>query len=80
MDKHTVDTFERILDLEFDLRMAKASISCRPMGISDWQATGQRDALIAARARYDAALDALSLDELRAFGPYRKAAREAAGA
>jgi hypothetical protein len=78
MNMIQIEKFERILDLECEVRWAKASIIFRPSNVSDWAVSGQEKALKNAKAKLDAAIDALSLDELRAYGPYRLASRKEA--
>lgn len=78
MNTIQIEKFEQILDLEFDVRMAKSAIIFRPSNLSDWAASGQEKALKVAKAKLDAAIDGLSLDELRAYGPYRLAVRKGA--
>lgn len=60
--------FDAILKLERDVDTNRALAT---MG-SDWQTRARgEDNWKASKARLSAALDALSLDELRAFGEYR---------
>lgn len=64
--------FEAILDLEAEVRGARASLTFAPSNLSDWAWQGRRDAFLAAQALLFEAIDNLTEDEGRAFGEYRK--------
>ncbi|WP_280319987.1 hypothetical protein [Nocardia wallacei] len=66
-----VETFERLLDLEAEVRGAKASLLFAPIGLPDHQHAIRRQALNNAQKQLFAAVDALTPDEGEAYGRYR---------
>lgn len=75
MDRN--DTFEAILDLEFEVQGAHASTVHAPADLPTYLRDGQWAAWQRVKALLGAAIDALSPDELAAFAAYRAASRSA---
>lgn len=72
----TNPTFDHILDLEHQVRVARASAECGIDGAT--RARGERN-WTAARTELSAAIDALTTDQMRAYGAYRAAAMRGEG-
>ena len=67
--------FDRILDLEDEVRIATAVGAFRTAGESDHRSGQNLTSQQSAQKRLNEALDALTFDEMVEFGQYRKAAR-----
>lgn len=65
------EKFEEILDLEFEVKGALATVTCQTAGVPPYVMSGYRRALKKAKADLYAAIDALTEDEMRAYGEYR---------
>lgn len=65
------ETFEHLLDLEFDVRSAEASVVFAPMGLPLYLKDARYKELDKAKAALSAAVDALTPEEGAAYGPYR---------
>lgn len=65
------EKFERILDLEQEVKGARASVACQTAGVPLYRRQQMHDALERAKADLYAAIDGLTAEELSAFGEYR---------
>jgi hypothetical protein len=63
--------FENLLDLEFELQGARASVQCQLAGVPPYRMQQMREAAKRAQAALFAALEALTDEEKVAYGPYR---------
>jgi hypothetical protein len=70
-----IQKFETIIDLEFDVQSAEASVAFMPSNTSDRIACATRRHAKEAKARLFAAIGGLTPAEMVAFGPYRVAVR-----
>ncbi|RPE39788.1 hypothetical protein EDD90_2806 [Streptomyces sp. Ag109_O5-1] len=65
--------FDRLIDLEFDAKGARASVELCPGNLPLHLKDARYRAYKAAQAALYAALDSLTPDQIREFGEYRKA-------
>jgi hypothetical protein len=66
-----VEKFEGLLDLEAMVRGAQVDVGFAQSGLPDYQMAGLKRALKAARLALSEAVDALTPQEMAAYGPYR---------
>ena len=69
-----IKKFEEILDAEALVRSEKAGVAFAPLGTPPYRKDAAHRNLARAETTLFLLVDALSLEELRAFGAYRKAA------
>lgn len=70
----TAAKFDRILDLEAEVRIARTVAECQLAGVPTHRREQQATAAATAPAKLAAAIDALTPEELAAFGAYRREA------
>lgn len=67
--------FEAILDAEFDANGAKVSVDFAPGNLPERLKVARHKNWKTAQKKLSDMIDALSLDEMKAYGEYRKNAR-----
>jgi hypothetical protein len=65
------ERYEKIIDLEFEVKGAAASVTCQGAGVPLYRKSQAAAAYQRAKDALGAAIDALTAEELAEFGPYR---------
>jgi hypothetical protein len=73
--EHDRRTFDRLMDLEDAVRLSSTAVAFRGAGIPEFAKDRQDAGVASAKARLSAAIDAMTPEQMMAYGQYRIEAR-----